>query len=456
MHPADTIAAIATPPGEGGLAVIRVSGPEALAIVGRCFRPSRAGGELHLVPSHTVHHGHVVCSGEIIDEVLVTVLRSPRTYTREDTVEIGCHAGGIVTRGVLATVLAAGARMAGPGEFTRRAFLNGRLDLAQAEAVADLIHARSELAARAATAQLSGHLSRRIDALRDDLLLVLAHVEAQLDFPDEDIAPETGDALCRRMATARGMLEGLLRTAGEGRVLRQGLRVAIVGSPNAGKSSLLNRLLGEDRAIVAPSAGTTRDTIEESADIRGWPVVFVDTAGLREGSDEVEREGVRRSRQAAGRAEVLLHVVDASQPWQTQDRDLLGEFAGRRRTLVLNKSDLPSRWKNPDGTGEPTVEVSCVTGLGVEALKDRIAAWVGEGIVTGDSAAVAISARHHEALRRADEALGRALQALVEGIPLDFVALEVRVAVDAIGEVVGRTTTEDLLDRIFSTFCLGK
>ncbi len=456
MHPTDTITAIGTPPGEGGLAVIRISGKEALMIAGRCFRPSRDGVRPDAVASHTVHHGHVVREGEVIDEVLLTVMRAPRTYTCEDTVEIGCHGGVVVTRRVLAAVLAAGARMAGPGEFTRRAFLNGRIDLTQAEAVADLIHARSELAARAATAQLAGHLSRRIEGMRDDLMLVLVHVEAHLDFPDEDIAPETGEALYRRMGVAREGLLGLLRTAGEGRVLRQGLRVAIVGCPNSGKSSLLNRLLGHERAIVTPIAGTTRDTIEESADIRGWPVVFVDTAGLREGVDEVEREGIRRSRQAAERAEVLLHVMDRARPWQAGDATLLEEFTGRRRVLVWNKSDLPGCWEEITGSAECGVQVSCVTGSGMETLKDRIAALAGAGVLTGDAAEVAIGVRHQEALRRAEEALARAMAAMVEGIPLDLVAIEIRMAVEAVGEVVGRTTTEDMLDRIFSTFCLGK
>lgn len=450
VNPVDTIAAIATPPGEGGLAVIRISGPEALAVADRCFRAGRGGARLASVPSHTVHHGWVVGEAGPVDEVLVTVLRAPRSYTREDTVEIGCHGGVMVSRQVLDAVLAAGARLAAPGEFTRRAFVNGRLDLAQAEAVADLIHARSELAARAAVAQLQGHLSARIQRLRDGLMHVLAHVEAQLDFPDEDIDPETGRALLARMESVRREIGEVLATADEGRILRHGLRVAIVGLPNAGKSSLLNRLLGEDRAIVTPVAGTTRDTLEESASIRGWPVVLVDTAGLRDGADEVEAEGIRRARLAAESAELLLHVVDASRGWSPEDEALRSAVAGRRALVVWNKSDLGT-CAGPDG-----LPVSCRTGAGLEGLRDRIATEAGGAGETSAAARVAIGARHRDALARSAMALDRALVAMGRGDPLDLLALDLRVAVNAVGEVVGKTATDDLLDLIFGTFCLGK
>ncbi len=285
----DTIAAIATPLGEGGLAVLRVSGAEALAVAGRVFVPAgRPAATLAGVPSHTLHYGHAVRAGTRLDEVLVAVMRAPRTFTREDVVEFSCHGGVFVARQILEALLAAGARLAQPGEFTRRAFLNGRLDLTQAEAVADLIHARTELALSAANQQLAGGLSRRVRAVRDDLLKALAHVEAHIDFPDEDIAPDTREALLGRMRSGLASLDTLLATAREGRILRRGVRAAILGRPNAGKSSLLNQLLGRDRAIVSPVAGTTRDTIEETANLRGLPVVFVDTAGLREAVDVLE------------------------------------------------------------------------------------------------------------------------------------------------------------------------
>src|SRR2546422_7953507 len=293
----DTIAAIATPLGEGGLAVIRLSGPQALAIADRSFLPvGKTSSQPSAAPTHTIHYGKIVRQGRIVDEVLLSVMRAPRTFTREDTLEITCHGGILAAKLVLDTTLENGARLADPGEFTKRAFLNGRIDLAQAEAVADLIHARTELSLAAANEQLAGKLSQRINQLRDDLLKTLAHVEAHIDFPDEDIAPDTKAQLLSRLERGGEFMDELLRTANEGQILRRGIRTAIIGRPNVGKSSLLNQLLGHDRAIVSPIAGTTRDTIEETANIRGLPIIFIDTAGLREASEEIEKEGVRRSR----------------------------------------------------------------------------------------------------------------------------------------------------------------
>src|SRR6185369_14058206 len=263
--------------------------------------------------------GHVTHNGKTIDEVLVTVMRAPRTFTREDVVEITCHGGILPAKLVLDSALASGARLAEPGEFTRRAFLNGRIDLAQAEAIADLIHSRTELALRAANEQLAGKLSARINELRDQMVKTLAHIEAHIDFPDEDIAPDTREQLLARLEEGAAFMDELLRTANEGQILRRGIRAAIIGRPNAGKSSLLNQLLGRDRAIVSPIPGTTRDTIEETANIRGLPVVFIDTAGLREARDEIEQEGIRRSRQSLEQAELVLHVLDASTPLDDQD-----------------------------------------------------------------------------------------------------------------------------------------
>ncbi len=323
----DTIAAIATPLGEGGLAVIRLSGPQALAIADRSFMPGgRASPRapfLPTVPTHTIHYGKIMRHDRPVDEVMVAVLRAPRTFTREDVVEITCHGGLLPARLVLDTVLENGARLAEPGEFTRRAFLNGRIDLAQAEAVNDLISARTELALAAANEQLAGKLSQRINLLRDDLIKTLAHVEAHIDFPDEDIAPDTKDQLVARLADGVKFMDELLRTANEGQILRRGIRAAIVGRPNAGKSSLLNQLLGHDRAIVSPIPGTTRDTIEETANLRGLPVIFVDTAGLREAGDAIEAEGIRRSRESFARAEFILQVLDASEPLTSADETYL-------------------------------------------------------------------------------------------------------------------------------------
>ena len=461
MHPDDTIAAIATPLGEGGLAVIRISGVRALAVADQAFTPV---GENSRKPSaadsHTIHYGKVLRAGKQVDEVLCAVMRAPRTFTREDIVEITCHGGILATKTVLDTVLECGARLALPGEFTQRAFLNGRLDLAQAEAVADLIHSRTELALTAANEQLAGKLSQRINQLRDELMLTLAHIEAHIDFPEEDIAPDTRAALEGRMERGIEFMTELLRTANEGQILRRGIRAAIIGRPNAGKSSLLNQLLGHDRAIVSHIAGTTRDTIEETANVRGIPVVFIDTAGLREAKDEIESEGIRRSRESLTKAELILHVLDASEPLQDEDEKLLAEFAAKKRILVRNKIDLPikltSDFRLQTSDSPPAVDVCSKTGVGLEQLKDAIKSLVWSGSITAEMAQVTINSRHQDALRRASESVRLALDALRADASLEFVALDLRQGIAAVGEIVGKTTTEDLLDAVFSQFCLGK
>jgi len=453
----DTIAAIATPLGEGGLAVIRLSGPQALAVAERCFVPVGAASlKPTAAPTHTVHYGRVVRESKTVDEVLLSVMRAPRTLTREDVVEITCHGGILAAKLVLDAVLHEGARSAEPGEFTRRAFLNGRIDLAQAEAVADLIHARTDLALRAANEQLAGKLSRRINELRDALLSTLAHVEAHIDFPDEDIAPDTRDQLLTRLEEGIEFMDDLLRTADEGQLLRRGIRAAIVGRPNAGKSSLLNQLLGRDRAIVSAIPGTTRDTIEETANIRGLPIVFIDTAGLREARDEIEREGIRRSRQSLDQAEFILQVFDASEPLLEADRLYLDELSAKKRILVRNKTDLGCRLEFPPGLEAPFVDVCCLNGQGIEPLKDLIKSLVWAGEIQARMLEVMINSRHQDALTRARSATVRTAEALREGRTLELVAMDLRIAVNAVGEVVGKTTTEDLLDRIFSQFCIGK
>ena len=450
--PSDTIAAIATPLGEGGLAIIRLSGPNALAIADLVFLPAGKNPlRPSAAPTHTIHYGKIVSDGRQIDEVLLSVMRAPRTFTREHCLEISCHGGVLAAKSVLDAVIRAGARLAEPGEFTRRAFLNGRIDLAQAEAVADLIHSRTELALAAANEQLNGGLSRKINRARDDLMLALAHVEAHIDFPDEDIAPETRGQLLARLEAAAEFLRQLLSTANEGQILRRGIRAAIIGRPNVGKSSLLNQLLGHDRAIVSPIPGTTRDTVEETANIRGIPVIFIDTDGLREASDVIEVEGIRRSRKELGAAELILHVVDASEPLTEMDQSYLLECASKKRILVRNKIDLPIRLQLPGA-----IDLCCVTGAGIESLKDAIKAAVWSGDVRAEMWQAMINSRHQEALERARAALLRAIAALGSDASLDLVAADLRIAVNAVGEIVGKTTTEDLLDSIFSHFCIGK
>ena len=453
----DTIAAIATPLGEGGLAVIRISGPDALAVADKSFVPlGKSAVPPSVAPTHTIHYGKVMRQGRSVDEVMVAVLRAPRTLTREDVVEITCHGGLLPARLVLDTVLENGARLAEPGEFTRRAFLNGRIDLTQAEAVVDLIHARTELALTAANEQLAGKLSQRINLLRDELIKTLAHVEAHIDFPDEDIAPHTKEQLLARLENGTRFMDELLRTSHEGQILRRGIRATIVGRPNAGKSSLLNQLLGHERAIVSAIPGTTRDTIEETANIRGLPVVFVDTAGLREAGDEIEAEGIRRSRESLARAEFILQVLDGSQPLTEADENYLTEFAGKKRILVRNKMDLPARLVLPDGIKSPLVEVCCLTGKGIEPLKDAIKELVWAGEIRAEMLQVMINSRHQEALGRARAATQRSMEALAANQTLELVAMDLRIATNAVGEIVGKTTTEDLLDSIFSQFCIGK
>jgi len=459
----DTIAAIATPVGEGGLAVIRISGTQALAIGDRIFSPA---GKSSLKPSaaasHTIQFGHVLRDGKTIDEVLVAIMRAPRTFTREDIVEITCHGGILPAKMVLDAALASGARLAEPGEFTRRAFLNGRIDLAQAEAVADLIHSRTELALRAANEQLAGKLSQRINELREGLMKTLAHVEAYIDFPEEDIAEETKDQLLGRLDRGVAFMDELLRTANEGQILRRGIRAAIIGRPNAGKSSLLNQLLGHERAIVSSIPGTTRDTIEETANIRGLPVVFIDTAGLREAQDEIEVEGIRRSHESLQKAEIILHVLDASEPLTEADETYLREVAGKKRILIRNKMDLPAKLELPEGVGQAkksalaVVDVCCLTGKGIETLKDAIKNLVWSGEIRTEMLQVMINSRHQEALARARGATVRTVEALRAGVTLELAAMDLRIAVNAVGEIVGKTATEDLLDMIFSQFCIGK
>jgi tRNA modification GTPase len=453
----DTIAALATPLGEGGLAVIRVSGANAISVVDSIFQPAgKKAPPLAMAPTHTLHFGKVIRSGKVIDEAIASIMRAPRSFTREDVVELSCHGGVFVAKAVLDGLLDAGARLAEPGEFTKRAFLNGRIDLAQAEAVADVIHARTELALAAANEQLSGKLSRKINELRDRLMAGLAHLEAHIDFPDEDIAPDTRDGLIQRFEKGLEFIELLVRTAQEGRVLRRGIRAAILGRPNAGKSSLLNQLLGHDRAIVSPIPGTTRDTIEETANIRGLPIIFIDTAGLREASDVIEREGIRRTLETGARAELILHVVDASEPLSTEDQRYFDEFTGRKRIIIENKCDLPRALRLPGELSANAVAVSCASGEGIEPLKDRMRelAWAGQ--LGGEMLEVMINSRHEAALRRAGKSLGLAVSALRAGAGLELVSMDLRAAANAVGEVVGKTTTEDLLDSIFSQFCLGK
>jgi len=440
----ETIAAIATPFGEGAVALIRLSGPEAVTIAGRFFRSGRPLAE---APARMAQWGRVVdARGAVVDEVLATVFPAPASYTGETVVEIAGHGGILVTRRLLGLFLEHGARLARGGEFTQRAFLNGKMDLTQAEAVMDLIRAQTDLALRAATEQLEGRLGGRVRAIQDGLLDLLAHVEAFIDFPEEDIDPETGAALLARLAAAQEGVARLAQTADQGRILREGVRTVIYGAPNVGKSSLLNRLLGYERAIVSERPGTTRDSIEEVINLRGVALRLVDTAGVRESSDEIEREGIARTLRHLERADLVLHLADASLPPPP-------EPLPPGHLLVLNKVDLG---EHPGWREHKAVRLSCREGVGLETLADAVFTRVMGGAAAAGDFTVAINARHLACLKNAGQALETARAGLEAGLSPEFVAVDLRAALDAVGDIVGRLDTEDLLGRIFSTFCLGK
>ncbi|MFZ4773991.1 MAG: tRNA uridine-5-carboxymethylaminomethyl(34) synthesis GTPase MnmE [Terrimicrobiaceae bacterium] len=441
MQPGDTIAAVSTPPGEGAVALIRISGPDASGILKKIFRAS------HSTPSpRRATFGQLMENGEIVDQVLVTVFQAPASYTGEDMVEIGCHGGILLAAHVLELVLRQGARAADPGEFTQRAFLNGKLDLTRAEAVMDLISARTPLAMRAAAEQLQGRLGDEVAGIRADVLETVAHLEAWIDFPEEGIDPATGELLLEKISSGISRIERLLSTAESGRVLREGVRVAIVGRPNAGKSSLLNRLLGMERAIVSPVPGTTRDTIEEAACLRGILFRLTDTAGLRETEDPVEREGVDRARRTIEQADLVLHVLDASTDF---DEPSLRD----REILVANKVDLIR-----DGNPLPAnaVRVSSKTGEGYpELVEAMIRETCGQHLSAGQSLA-AVNARHKTLLESAAIALQAASALLRGGEPPELPAIELRAALDSIGRIIGAADTEEILGEIFGRFCIGK
>ncbi|MCI0428764.1 MAG: tRNA uridine-5-carboxymethylaminomethyl(34) synthesis GTPase MnmE [Nitrospiraceae bacterium] len=471
----DTICAIATPAGEGGIGIVRLSGPQALVVASQVVR-LRSGDSLSSVPSHTLHIADLVIptsdkrkgarvlhdlppvSG-LLDEALVVYMKAPRSFTAEDVVEIQSHGGSLVLGMVCKVCMASGARMAEPGEFTKRAFLNGRLDLSQAEAVLDTIRATSSAGLNIAQRQLRGDLAHEVEQARTSLLTVLAHVEAGIDFVDEDISFLQRDELMRIVREACAVVQKLEATAQEGRILREGARVVILGRPNVGKSSLLNRLLKEERAIVTAIPGTTRDVIEESINLDGVLIHLVDTAGVRETDDLVEQEGIKRTRAEQNEADLLLVVVDGSAPLTSDDWDLLSAVKDRKHVVLLNKADLAdtdTMVTTAGLAGHVVYIISAKTGLGVEtvksALRDQL---VSRGFEAAESVTVT-NVRHRDALRRAGESLGQALESVQCGMAGELVSIDVRAAADALGEITGAITTDEILDRIFSEFCIGK
>lgn len=457
----DTISAIATPPGEGGIGIVRISGPLALAVADKLFR-SKSGRTVAQMRSHTVHYGHVVdpANGMLIDEALLMVMRAPHSYTREDVVEIQAHGGVVPLRRILSLTLQHGARLAEPGEFTKRAFLHGRLDLAQAEAVIDIIRAKTDAALRAAANNLGGELSRRVRELLQGLVGLISHIEAMLDFPEDDIPPVAYDEVSQEVARLAGKLDDLLASGQSGRVLRDGLNTVIVGRPNVGKSSLLNALLRESRAIVTAIPGTTRDVIEEYVNVRGVPLRIADTAGIRHTSDAVERLGVEKARALLERADLVLVVLDASEPLTEEDREVLRLAAPRPTVVLLNKSDLPPRLDlqqlRPYIGKHTVLSVAAATGAGLEKLEEHIVKLVYGGQVQAGESVCLTSARQMQALTAARNSLQDAQQALAERLPWDCVTVDLRAAWEQLGTITGDTADADIIDRIFADFCVGK
>ncbi|QCQ05034.1 tRNA uridine-5-carboxymethylaminomethyl(34) synthesis GTPase MnmE [Ligilactobacillus animalis] len=455
----DTIAAIATPPGEGAISIVRLSGDDAVTIANQVFK----GKDLTKVSSHTINYGHFIDpkTREIIDEVMVSVLRAPKTFTREDTIEINCHGGIVPTNKILQVLLTNGARLAEPGEFTKRAFLHGRIDLAQAESVMDLIRAKTDRSMKAALNQLDGNLSQLIKNLRQEILDVLAQVEVNIDYPEYDDVEEMTSKLLREKAIdVRAKIEQLLVTARQGKILREGLATALVGRPNVGKSSLLNHLLHEDKAIVTDIAGTTRDVIEEYVNVRGVPLKLVDTAGIRETDDMVEKIGVERSRQAIDRSDLVMLLLNASEPLTAEDIELLQLTQAKKRIIVLNKMDLEPRldlnelYQYVDKA--EVLKTSVLKNEGISELEEHIAALFYGGIENSQTTVLVTNARHIALLEQAKAALESVLTGLDQELPVDLVQIDMTRAWELLGEITGDSYQDELLDQLFSQFCLGK
>lgn len=455
----DTISAISSPLGEGGIGIVKMSGPEVAAILRAVFVPSRVdhASGTHWEPlSHRLYHGYIVDpeADDSIDEVLVSYMAAPHTYTRQDVGEINCHGGIVPLRRVLELTLQRGARLAHPGEMTLRAFLSGRIDLAQAEAVLDLVRAKTEAGLRVAVDQLAGQLSGEIRQVRGDLLEVLAYLEAILDFPEDEIPERDLDAALQAVSLD---LQKLIETADRGIVYRQGIRAAIVGAPNVGKSSLLNRLLRTSRAIVTPIPGTTRDTLEETINLQGIPLILVDTAGIADSDDLVERLGIERSRQALASADLAILVVDAHRPVQKEDRAIAALIGGKPAVLAVNKTDLPVV-AEIEGllTEARSAWISALTGEGLGQLEETIMDLVFSGEVRTSDTPLVSNPRHKQALGEALDHVRSAMETTASGLPTDLLAIDLTAAVNSLGEITGETATEDLLELIFGEFCVGK
>lgn len=459
---AETIAAISTPYGTGGIGIIRISGPEAFSVAEKIFRGSKKISE---TKSHSVVHGRIIdpADGQMVDEVLLVKMDAPGTFTGEDTIEINCHGGIVLLRRVLSLVLRYGARAACPGEFTKRAFINGRMDLAQAEAVIDLINSKTDEGSRAAAAQLQGKLSEKIRGARRKMIELIARIEAAIEYPEEDIEEITAEAVRNGIKEIREELRKIAQSFTRGRLLREGITAAIIGKPNAGKSSLLNALAGSSRAIVTDIPGTTRDIIEEYVNIKGIPVRFLDTAGIRSTDDPVEAIGVEKARTAAAEAELVIIVLDAQTGITDEDREIMKTSLSKKTIVMINKTDVADDRMVEDMKEQirtygdiPVVVASMVDGTGMDDLADRIESLAAGGEISANNEVLLTNARHRQLIEDAILGLDSAESAYKGGMPLDLVTIDIRDAAEALGRITGESVSEDVVNEIFSRFCVGK
>lgn len=455
----DTIAAIATALSPSGIGIVRISGPEAFSVAGKIYRSPKGEKQLEKVKSHTIHYGFILDEGEIVDEVMVMAMRGPRSYTGEDTVEIDCHGGLLAVRRVLETVLKSGARPAEPGEFTKRAFLNGRIDLSQAEAVMDIIGAKNEYALKSSLSQLKGSVHRIIDDMREKLIYEIAFIESALDDPEHISIDGYGDKLEIIVEELLKKTDQLLKTSGDGKMIQEGIRTVIVGKPNAGKSSLLNVLLGEERAIVTEIAGTTRDTLEENVTLQGISLRIVDTAGIRSTSDRVEQIGVEKARASAAEADLILYVVDASLPLDENDREIMELLKDKKAIVLLNKTDLKAVVTEEmieKYLDKRVISISAKEEQGLELLEDTIKEMFFQGEISFNDQVYITNARHKRELQETKKSLQLVKNSIEMGMPEDFFSIDLMNAYESLGRIIGASVGEDLVNEIFSKFCTGK
>lgn len=454
-----TIAAISTAMSASGIGIVRMSGPESMDVISRIYRSKNGGKNIKEVKSHTIHYGYIFDGEEVVDEVLVMVMRAPRTYTGEDTVEIDCHGGVYAMKKVLETVLRNGAQIAEPGEFTKRAFLNGRLDLSQAEAVMDVIQAKSAVALKSSLQQLKGSVLRAIKEIRSSILYQIAFIESALDDPEHISLEGYPEKLRKIVDEEYEKVETLLKSADDGRMIQEGIKTVILGKPNAGKSSLLNFLVGEDRAIVTDIAGTTRDTLEEYISLHGISLRIIDTAGIRETEDVVEKIGVGKAKKMAEDADLILYVVDSSLPLDENDREIMDLLGGRKSIVIYNKTDLESAVdikELKEKTGSPVIPVSVVEETGITELEETIKKMFFRGEISFDDEVYITNARHKTALEEALESLKMVRESIETGMSEDFFSIDLMSAYESLGKIVGESVGEDLVNEIFSRFCVGK